>query len=215
MIRNAAGALAVTAALAMAAPAWAHPHGWIDLSVEVLFDGDGRVSGLRQTWLFDEFYTAFATEGFDGDGDGAPDQDKLVELLHENLGSLGEADYFTRIESGGAVLALGAAAEASTRMRAGRLEATFLVPLKEPVAVGPGGFVYAVYDPTYYVEILHAETPDPVRLSGAPADCRPRLIAPAPEPQAVMLAQALDRTQSAGDGLGVHFAEKVEIRCGS
>ena len=31
----------------------------------------------------------------------------------------------------------------------------------------------------------------------------------------VGLAAALDRTQSAGDGLGKFFAERVKIRCGA
>ena len=65
-------ALALACAAIQTRVADAHPHAWIDVRVTVLFDGDGAITGLRQSWLFDEFYTAFATEGLDGDGDARP-----------------------------------------------------------------------------------------------------------------------------------------------
>ncbi|MEW5726495.1 MAG: DUF1007 family protein [Pseudomonadota bacterium] len=193
-------------------PAAAHPHAWIDLRVEVLFDPAGRVTALRQTWLFDEYYTAFATEGFDKNRDGQPDRDKLDALLAENLGNLAQYDTFTRVRAGGGAVAVGKPGEASSRMVGNRLEMTFSLPLKAPVAVGEG-IDYAVFDPTFYIEILHAEKGEQVRLVGAPASCAHEVVAPSPSIETVALAQGLDRTQSAGDGLGAHFAEWVEIRC--
>ncbi|MBM3523971.1 MAG: DUF1007 family protein, partial [Alphaproteobacteria bacterium] len=51
---NARFALWLFCAFASLAPvaAWAHPHSWIDIEVEVLFDGEGRVRALRQDWIF-------------------------------------------------------------------------------------------------------------------------------------------------------------------
>ncbi|MBO6784440.1 MAG: DUF1007 family protein, partial [Alphaproteobacteria bacterium] len=42
-----------------AQPAHAHPHVWIDLRSQLVFDGDGRMQGLEIDWTFDELYSAF------------------------------------------------------------------------------------------------------------------------------------------------------------
>jgi ABC-type uncharacterized transport system substrate-binding protein len=196
-------------------PASAHPHMWIDIAVEVVFDGGKRVTGLRETWLLDEFYTAYATQGLDADGDGQPDPDKLAALLTGQIKHLADVSYFTKVTQGKQATALGKVEEATSRMVGHRLEMTFLLPFQAPVDLAAGPLVYAIYDPTYYIEVLHAERPDAVRLVNAPKDCRSRLIPPHPTPENVMLAQALDTTQTAGDGLGLLFAEKVSVRCAS
>lgn len=195
-----------------APPAAAHPHAWIDVRVDVLFES-GRIVGLRQTWLFDEYYTAFATEGFDRDRDGKPDRDQLDALLAENLRNLADYDTFTSVTAAGQRVAVAAPVEASSRMVGSRLEMTFLLPLKSPARTD-GVVEYAIFDPTYYIEMLHADAPDAVWLVGAPEGCRHEIVAPSPSIETVTLAQALDRTQKGGDGLGAQFAERVEIRCG-
>ena len=73
---------------------------------------------------------------------------------------------------------------------------------------------YMVFDPTYYIEMLHAEGGGAIQLSGAGADCKYVLTPPNPDPNAVGLAASLDKTQSAGNELGQLFAERVTIRCG-
>jgi ABC-type uncharacterized transport system substrate-binding protein len=89
----------------------------------------------------------------------------------------------------------------------------FLLPFAEPGALKGVELTYSVFDPTYYIEVLHAEGGTPIRLVDAPGNCRADRVPPNPDPQSVSLAASLDRTQSAGDGLGVFFAESVKIRC--
>lgn len=197
----------VVATILWSGVAAAHPHAWIDVSVEVLFDGDGRVTGLREYWLFDEFYTADTVQ--------KGEQRKMDSLTTRIIQNLKEYGYFTRVHSGSRPIALVTPIERSARMEGHRLLMTFVVPLAEPVTVGEAPLTYAVFDPTYFIEMLHAERKDAVRLVGAPAQCRFRLIAAKPDPKAVAVAAALDRTQSGGGGLGAQFAEKVEIRCDS
>lgn len=185
-------------------PAAAHPHAWIDISVEVLFDSSGRVTGLRESWLFDEFYTADTVNG-----GGAK---KMAALTTKILHNLKEYGYFTRIRLGDKLLTLAEPSEKSARMEGNRLQMMFVAPLAE--AVRPTEpLTYAVFDPTYYIEMLHAETSDAIRLVGAPAGCHAQLLPPKPDPKAVVVASALDRTQQGSDGLGAHFAETVEVRC--
>lgn len=187
-----------------------HPHAWIDVSVEVLFDPSGRVVGLRESWLFDEYYTVFVLRSAEG---GVADQAALDALMHGNLESLYPYDYFTVVTNGGERVGLSAATDASTRLVDNRLEMTFVVPFAAPSEAIRGPLTYAVYDPTYYVEMLHAERAEAIKLVDAPESCAYRLAAPDPNPEVLSLAAALDRTQSAGDGLGQYFAERVTVRC--
>lgn len=204
--------LAAIAALLPVAAA-AHPHGWVDVRVEVLFDGQGRVAGLRETWLFDDYYSAYAVEGMDEDGDGAPDPARLRALLKENMTNLAEYDYFTRVTVDDGNLAFGEPGGMSSHMEGNRLEMTFELPLAEPQRPPAGGLVYAVYDPTYYIEMLHAESDDAIRLIGAPTGCGASLEEPNPSLETVTLAASLDRMQTATDGLGALFAQRVTVRC--
>ncbi|MEQ8348457.1 MAG: DUF1007 family protein [Sneathiellaceae bacterium] len=195
-------------------PAAAHPHGWIDVRVAVLFDPDGRVTALRQTWLFDEAYTAFVAEGADPDGDGRPNQDLLDELLTLNMQNLADYHYFTLVEQAGRSLPFGTPADLSTRIVDGRLETVFRLPLAVPAAPREAALAYKVYDPTYYLEVLHLEGGAAVHLEGAPADCHARLLPANPTAGEVAMAAALDVTDSGGEGLGALFAETVHLACG-
>lgn len=206
-------AAAILAVTATAGPAAAHPHGWIDVRVELQFDAAGALVSLRESWLFDELYTAYATEGMDGDGDGRPDPAQLTALLEINLANLAEYDFFTRATLDGREVAFAPPQAAVSAMRGERLEMRFLLPLAEPVEIGSAAFAYRVYDPTYYVEMLHAEQEDAVRLLAAPPGCLWRLEPANPSLETVSLAAALDRNESAGDGLGALFAETVTVTC--
>lgn len=180
--------------------------------MRVLFNPAGQATGLRETWLFDEYYTAFAMEGLGKTG-AKPSQADIDALLHENMKNLADYTYFTKARKNGADIAFRPVTEMSSTMRRQRLEMTFVVVFQSPVDLHGASLEYAIYDPTYYIEMLHADTAGAIRLDGAPAACTHRLIAPAPSIETIMLAQALDRTQTAGDGLGALFAERVEVRC--
>ncbi len=205
----------VTALLGAGWPltAAAHPHVFIDVKVEVVFDEGGQVTGLRETWTFDELYTAFAAGDLDANGDGEADADKLAELLTLNLTNLRDYDYFTRVEGAKGRVALGDASEGRLWVEWQRLRMTFLVPLAKPAEIAENGLRYAVYDPTYYVELLHSGGPDAVVLTAGPASCSYAVHAPNPNPETMSLAASLDRTETAGDGLGIHFAEWVSVQC--
>lgn len=206
--------LALVGVLLLSWPATAHPHAWIYLKTAVLFNDDGAVTGLRQRWLFDEFYTLYAIEEFDKDGDGQPDDDQLWQLAVVNLQSLAEYDYFTHIEVDGVQSGYQEVTEFETYMENENLVLVFTVSLLEPVDPRGRQVSYAVYDPTYYIEILHAGDEDPISFEGpAPANCSHRLQYPDPDEEILLFATSLDQTQSAGDGLGAYFAEHVLIQC--
>ncbi len=211
------GCLAVVAAaligLVWTASAQAHPHVLVDIKVEAVFNDSGEVIGLRELWIFDEIYTAFAVSGLDTDGDGTPDEDMMADLLNANMTNLKDYDYFTSVLLDEQPVTLATAGDASAWLLNDRLRMRFFLPFAEPVDIADKDFRYAVYDPTYFVELLHSGAPDAIVLSEAPASCSYALEEPNPTPETVSLAASIDLTQSASDGLGVLFAEWVTVAC--
>jgi ABC-type uncharacterized transport system substrate-binding protein len=191
----------------------AHPHAWIDVRVQVQFDPAARVTALRMTWLFDPIYSAYISQGLtfnQADTIDAQQRGRILAVLMKNLARF---HYLTRAWSGKEELEFLAPADGAIRFRDRRLELTFTLPLARPPAARAAPFVYSVYDPSYYIEMLHAEDRDAIQLVHGPKDCRYALQPPHPDPALVEKAAALDRTQSAGNGLGEFFAERVTIRC--
>lgn len=189
-------------------PAAAHPHVWIDLRGTVVLDAQGRVTAIEQEWLFDPFYTVFATEGLSGA------EEALTSLAKESLQNLRPHDYFTEVHAGGAKAPLGTVSEFESELRDGRLWMRFVVPLVTAIDPTKQAFTYAVFDPTYYIEILHLED-DVVAFRGADAvGCSGLIVPPTPTVDAVMLAQAMDQDAEPDTALGGVFAERVEVTCG-
>lgn len=200
--------------LALAAgSANAHPHVRIDMKVEVLFDAAGRVTALRDTWLFDEIYTAMVTEDVTRDIEGRPTADGLDKFARLAMKNLAAFHYLTRVDSGGRELGLALPENPSARMIGNRLEVKFKLPLAEPIAASDRPFAYSIYDPTYYIDMVHAHGQDAIQLVGAPSDCRYELEEPHPDPSKVEEAIALDQSGATDNGLGVFFAERVVVRC--
>ncbi len=199
----------LAAALTWPVAASAHPHGWIDIQTRLLFDDAGRVTGIEQAWLFDELYSAFILEEFALDG--VPVEEGLEELGQADIAALAEFDYFTNLKQDGRKVALASVETFANGLAADRIWMRFEVPLVAPLDVDAGEVRYAVYDPTYFIEIMHRGEP-PVLLEGRPA-CGFEVIAPDPPSEMVWLAAALDRGESGGDGLGAYFAEWVVVTC--
>lgn len=203
--------LAIMLVLAPFAAARAHPHGWIDIRTEVLTDDAGRITALRQAWLFDEMYSAFMLDDFEHEGLGR--DEGLARLLHQDVAALAPYDYFTRVEVAGERAGVGEVRAYANGVAAGRIWFRFELPLAEPVEPMTAELRYAVFDPSYYIEILHhgdapVELPDPLAER-----CDARVIEPDPPGEIVSFAAMLDRSADSDDGLGRHFAQWVELAC--
>lgn len=193
-----------------AGPVAAHPHAWIDLRSTVMLNEKGHVIGLQQEWLFDDFYTAVATEATGSASEKGTD---WTALAKENLESLQAFDYFTQALADGKKVALSKVTEYSSEVRGGRLWMRFLVPFAKPIDPAAQTFSYSVFDPTYYIEILHMKG-DVVAFQGAGGNrCSGHIVKPKPSTELVLLAQALDKNAKSDDTLGQMFAEKVNVSC--
>ncbi|TFH85824.1 DUF1007 family protein [Billgrantia azerbaijanica] len=197
--------------------ALAHPHGWIDLSVRLLLDEAGRATALYQSWRMDPFYSLVVLEELEQAGGEAGLDAGLDQLGGEIRDNLRPHDYFTELSLDGEPLALGEVEEYTVLARDGRVEFHFRLPLVEPRALAGRTLRYRVFDPTYYLEVVHeaegdAPRDDALTVSGARA-CRTRILPADPDPERVMEAAQLDRTDESAPGLGRHFAETGEVTC--
>ena len=88
-------AAALTVLLVTAVGASAHPHVWVTMKSEIVFAPDGSAVGVRQSWAFDDMYSAFATQGLEQKKKGEFTREELEPLAKVNVESLKEYDYFT------------------------------------------------------------------------------------------------------------------------
>ncbi|GHC22296.1 DUF1007 family protein [Aidingimonas halophila] len=194
----------------------AHPHGWVDLQVSVILDEQGRVEALQQRWRLDPFYSLILLEELGrADSDASMDArlDQLGTEIRDNLDSQG---YFTEIAHAGESVPSGRVEEYTTMARGERVEFTFRLPLASPLSLEDQPLQYRIYDPTYYIEIVHDaddEGREDEALSVTGNDCTTRIIPADPDPERVAEAARLDQTDDAPDGLGRFFAETGEVQC--
>ena len=189
----------------------AHPHVWIDVRTTVVTDDQGRVTGVDQEWLFDPIYSAYVTGGMNPASDKG--RKALNDLIDESMKNLREYDYFVRVRGDGAKLSLDDVREYSAQMQGDRMLYRFTIPLAEPVDPRKHDLDVAVFDPTYYIEMVHLEG-DVVAFRGPnPAGCGARILQPNPDMDAIAQAQSMDRDATADDTLGAQFAETVIITC--
>ncbi|WP_416139258.1 DUF1007 family protein [Halomonas sp. HK25] len=211
--------LAATAllCLAMSGLSHAHPHGWIDLRMRLVVNDEGHLTGLHQSWRMDPFYSLVVLEELGqagGDGGLEAALDQLGSEIRDNLVSYG---YYTELTLAGEKLGFDEVSDYTVLERGGRVEFIFLLPLSEPLPLAGQTLRYQVFDPTYYIEMVHEEEnrvpADDALLVGGELACEARIHQPNPDPELVMRAAMLDVDDEAEPGLGRHFAETGEVAC--
>ncbi len=212
---GALGAMTLLAALGSTAAA-AHPHGWVDLSVRVVLDDQDRVTALDQTWRMDPFYSLIVFDELSRVTDATFEQglDQLGQDIRDNLSA---QHYFTELWANGERLTLGEVSEHTTLERDGRLVYMFTLPLHEPVPLADTLLEYQIFDPTYYIEVVHEEqggAPSEAALTGAP-NCALSVTPADPDPELVLQAALLDKDETGEPDLGRYFAETGHIDCRS
>lgn len=196
-------------AAAFALPAAAHPHVYIDMKTDFRVDGEGRLESLHITWIFDEFYSAFAVDG-GPKSNGTYDEKFLAALAEENLKNLADWNYFTEVTSGGAPVETGKATGgvSSWNEETGRLSLTFTLPLRKPQEAPVN---VRIFDPSYYISIDYLPK-DAVSLSGAgDKDCSVKIDVP--EVEEVWTSLPESAFTDPNSSLGSNFASTATLSC--
>ncbi len=204
-------AAACTAIAISALPAAAHPHVWVDVKSTVIYK-DGRITGFKYSWTFDEGYSGMAIEGLDTNGDGIYDRNELAELAHVNIDGLKEFDYFTFAKLDEMPLKVAAPKDYWLEHKGKILTLHFTLPLQTAVLGSAQGFSFQVYDPSYYIA-FDLDKEKPVTLAaGAPMGCKADVSVPADETaEAEKLGEAF--FQQFGGDIGIGLAQTVSVTC--
>ncbi len=141
---------------------FAHPHMFIDTEMEVRLQGD-ILAGLEITWHFDPMFTAAITTDFDRNRDGQFSSNERSEVFSGAFSNLETSDYFTFLDIDGQVYSPSRIEEFSVFMEDGALVYRFFCPFDVPVTSGV--FRVAIYDSTYYCDILYSEG-TPISVTG-------------------------------------------------
>jgi ABC-type uncharacterized transport system substrate-binding protein len=197
--------------MTLASPASAHPHVWVTAKAEIVFAPDGKVTGVRHHWIFDEAYTAYVTQGLDKDGDSKLTPEELQGLADENAASLNEFDYFTVLKARGKPQAFDAPREARMSMDKTQVAMSFLLPLKAPV-VPSGAVSIEIEDPTFFVYFSLTEGQAAVSLANAPQGCVTS-IAKAKPLDATMQQILQDEGAIQTQDIGIEYSNRAIIAC--
>ena len=205
--------LTIGIAVALATPAFAHPHVWVEAKTEILFDKAGLVSGVRNDWVFDEMYSAFAVQGLEKDGKLATPQD-LAGLAKTNVESLAEYDYFTFAKAEGHKVAFGKPIDYSLEERPDkRVVLHFTLPTATPMKTGRW-MSMQIYDPTYFVDFELAAK-DPVAMADAPPGCSKSVLGANPliVQDGKKTAAAFDAGMAPSDDFALTMASRIIVAC--
>jgi ABC-type uncharacterized transport system substrate-binding protein len=204
----------LAALLAASGTAFAHPHVWVTMRSELIYAPDGSVTAVRHAWTFDDMFSTFATMGFPKTN-GTFTRKTLQPLAVVNMSSLKDFDYFTYATIDGKrqkdVFKEPTDYWLTYAPKQTELTLHFVLPFKSPVKTKT--LQIEVYDPTFFIDFGLAQH-NPVKLVGAPADCKVAWEKP-PDvnfPTTLHLDRALI-TSAANIGMGASFANKITVKC--
>jgi ABC-type uncharacterized transport system substrate-binding protein len=202
-------ALFVIFSLGLAAPAAAHPHVWVTIHSELIYAPDGSVTGVRHAWAFDDAFSAFAVQGQEGKVKGQFTREELAPLAKVNVESLKEFGYFTYATADGKKTPLTDPAPGYwLDYKDSVLTLNFTLPFKTPVKAKD--LKIEIFDPSYFVSFELAKQ-NPVRLVGAPADCK--LTSELPRELTFQEGKQLSNNPEAAANWGAIFANKIMVTC--
>ena len=188
-----------------------HPHMWVDLESRVVLNiDDGRVV-IQQIWLFDDFFSTSVIEdaSLDPGGTNAGIQ-KEIDRITE---ALKPYNYYTEIEMGGKNLSSTLVGDVTWEVIQNRIKLRFTIAPNKSSVSDVQGWSYAIFDPTYYIEMLHEEGATITIDGDLTQKCSSWIEQPNPSADAVALSQSITLDNIADDTVGRFFAETVHVSC--
>ena len=205
-------AIALLALACAGAPALAHPHVYVTMKSEIVYDAEGRVTGIRHAWTFDDMFSAYATQGLESKEKGVFTREELKELAEVNVTSMKELDFFSQAKLNGKKAEFDAPVDYWLDFKDSLLTLNFTLPVKGPVKTQD--LALEIYDPVYFVSFSFADK-DPVAMAGAPAKCKLTVFNPdaAASGASKPLSESFFNKLDANAAFGAQFANKISVKC--
>lgn len=215
---RAPGLLLAGGLMLAAQPALAHPHVFVDATVEVIFDAQGRAEALRIGWTYDEMLSLLVIEdrGLDTDYDGVLTDAETAALQGFDMawepGFAGD----TYALAGEVPLALSGPEAFTAAYEGGKLRSSHLRRFDTPLDLATAELVVQVYDPSFYTAYTIVGTP----VMTGRADCRVQVLEPDRAAADAILAAAIEELSGSGveeaefPAIGAAYSEEARISCG-
>jgi ABC-type uncharacterized transport system substrate-binding protein len=158
--------LAATIALCLGVPAAAsaHPHVFVDYSVEYRVK-DQSIVGLRLLWRFDDQYSSLVIATVDADHDDKLSPAEIARLAKRVVPSLEKNHFYSDVTVDGTKWLPRHVGDFSARIDDDRIVYSFTVDLPRPAH----SVTVSTYDAEYYIEML-AIRKHAYSVVGAPPD---------------------------------------------
>lgn len=212
--RRAVETATTLAALAAAAPAFAHPHVFAEARLDISVTDNGNVEALRHVWRFDDLFSSTVLVEFDSNQNLELEPEELEEVASVVFESLAEFNYFQVVTAQGRDVDL----EAPRRMMADfvdeQLILLFETKPQEPLPL-EGKISFGVYDPTFYTAIDFTED-SYLTVQNMPEGCGSEVVRPDPDEAIAQNQETLTDAffnEPGGNNLSKIFATRLEIRC--
>ncbi len=207
-----AGIIFLVAFLIQANSASAHPHVWVTVETQVEFGPNKEITGFKHKWTFDEYYSEFAINGLDTNGDGIYSKEELQPLAQTNVEALKEFEYFTFPFVGKTKVKLKEPTNYYLVYKDKLLTLYFTLPLVTPIPHNQvKDFNFSVYDPGMYVAMTFAKKSPVTLVSAKPLNCSPH-IGDRPSGKEATFGQ-LGENIDPSSNIGSEFAERVTLDC--
>ncbi len=203
--------------LLSALPLTSHPHIFVDTGLDLRFDPDGRLTEVRVTWAYDDFYSLLITEdrGLDPDFDGVLTEAEQADLVGFDMNWSEGFNGDLVILQGGEALALSGPTQATAVFAEGRITTTHVRRVSD--ASASGEIEIKPYDRTFYTAY---DVTLPVTIEGTDA-CRHQIRMPDMDAGLTALSAELaaldaDMTEeeaAAMPDVGVLLSSTVVVTC--
>lgn len=204
--------------ISLSGPVRAHPHVFIDVGLSFVFDGEGRLSALRVTWVYDELFSLLILEdmALDKDYDGVLTSEELMTLDGFDMDWRDGFDGDVFVEAGGKAQPLTGPLGHETAFREGKIITTHTRAFTSRLEVGEDPVIIRVYDPSFYTayEIIPPARVENRNGCAAPV-YEPDLDAAQKKLEAALseFAPTDDLEEMGWPDVGAEFAEEVRLTC--
>ena len=197
--------------LALCRSVVSHPHMWIDLKSEIVFNKESNIVGIYQEWLFDDFYSVALLEDAAQHPDGV--EKGLRTEISQILAGLHSWNYFTQIMVGTNEVQAKQVQQFETELRGNRVWLSFTTQLEAPASPTTEAFSYSIFDPTYYIEMYHFDDAIVALRGSPPKGCKSEIQQADPSSEAIALSQSPVLDAQPDVSVGELFAETVAVVC--
>jgi ABC-type uncharacterized transport system substrate-binding protein len=197
--------------IAFTTPALAHPHVWVIVKSSVMTTPEGRITGIRHSWTFDEPFSSYATLGMDTNKDGKLSREELTPLAKVNVESLQEYGFFTILKQGKNAITFSEPVDYFLDHDGKALTLHFTLPVKSgELAVKDARLEVA--DPSFFVSFEYAKD-EPVKVEGFKGTCKANLKPPAPSVFNRLSQLGENFFEQPGSAIGNEFVTPVSFSC--